>query len=47
MRDDYAHLSDTTGKSSSSQTAASYQDVPLVIEYDGRIISDPPPGLAP
>lgn len=29
-----------------STTTGKYTSIPLIIEYDGRVLSDPPPGLA-
>ena len=43
MRDDYLTLPDRTLSTASSPTAIRYPDTSLIIEYDPRIQTDPPP----
>lgn len=45
IRIGYRDLTDTSGHTATLGYAASYGDVPLIIEYDGRILGDPPPGF--
>ncbi len=45
MRAGFRDLSDKTGKTSTNPRATEYPHTPMIIEYDLRIITNPPPGL--
>lgn len=45
-RSDYLRLVNKLGYTALSPTALRYTDTALIIEYDSRIISDPPPTLS-
>jgi hypothetical protein len=45
MRSGFEALSDKIGHRSLSSRALEYPDTPMIIEYDARVSSSPPPGL--
>jgi hypothetical protein len=45
IRSGFRGLSDTTGKTSTNPRAWEYPHTPMIIEYDMRIVTNPPPGL--
>jgi|GEM_PF-6944608 len=45
MRSGFESLSDKTGHTALSSRALEYPDTPMIIEYDARVSSFPPPGL--
>jgi hypothetical protein len=42
IRKDYLDLADTTGHRSMAPRAQDYPAIPLIIEYDGRLMQQPP-----
>ena len=42
IRKGYMELADTTGHTASSPRAMEYPKHAVIIEYDGRILTDPP-----
>ena len=45
MRSDYLNLPSTIGHTALASTAMKYQDSAVIVDYDSRIQSDPPPGF--
>jgi hypothetical protein len=45
IREAYLDLADKTGHTATTPRALDHSDISVIIEYDGRVLSDPPPVL--